>query len=81
MTFKQAIKEKEIVCKVWLMHNLPEMRDCRQLNYGYKFIDNKIICSEGDTDITNDVNEYDYWKLRHDYIINNLPVEIAQYFE
>ncbi len=50
----------ELAHKVWKIHNLPEMRDCRTLNYGYHITsDDRIICeADGDfVDITDEVLE------------------------
>ena len=61
ITEKEAYKMGKIYHKVWLIHNAPDMGDCRELNYYYEFKDGKIYCQ--DIDITDNVDEYDYGEL------------------
>ena len=44
--------------KVWWLHFCPDMGDCRDLNYGYYITpENRVICDEGNIDITDEVIE------------------------
>jgi len=67
LSYEDILNFPEIVQKVWLIHNLPEMQDCRDLNYFYIFKDNKIFCDGEDIDITEEVESYNYWELKYKY--------------
>lgn len=70
ITEDEAEDMGDIEHKVWLVHNKPEMGDCRSLDYGYYVNpEGRIICEAcGDFyDITEDVAEYfPEIKRRHD---------------
>ena len=59
LTFDRAVKKGGIWVDIWRTHNLPEMRDGRDLNYKYAVVNNRVICEAmGDYyDITNEVEE------------------------
>jgi hypothetical protein len=57
LTEDRATQRGDVWVKIWRVHNLPEMRDCRDLNYRYAIVGDKIICeATGDYyDITEDI--------------------------
>lgn len=75
LNYKEAQELPEPLFKTWLVHHSRTMRDCRDLNYGYCLVNDRIICSEGDTDITENINYYNIWELKHDYATPKLSVD------
>jgi len=57
LTQSRAEQKGNLWGDIWHTHNLPEMRDCRDLNYKYAVVNNRIICeATGDYyDITDEV--------------------------
>jgi len=55
ITKQKAIKMGDLAYKTWECHHLPEMYDCVRFNYGYHITNNRVICDEGNIDITEDV--------------------------
>jgi len=57
LTETQAEKMGDIWFSIWKSHNLPEMRDCRDLDYSYAVVNGRIICkATGDYyDVTEDI--------------------------
>jgi len=57
LTQSRAERKGDIWVSIWKSHNLPKMKDCRDLNYKYAVVDERIICKAcGDYyDITSEV--------------------------
>jgi hypothetical protein len=59
LTEDRATKKGDIWFRIWQMHNLPEMRDCRTLGYRYAVVGDRVICeATGDYyDVTGSILE------------------------
>jgi len=44
LTHDRAIRKGGIWVDIWHTHNLPKMRDCRDLNYKYAVVGERVIC-------------------------------------
>jgi len=55
----EARAKGDLAHRTWLVHHLPNMRDCRRFNYGYAVVNDRVICEAcGDFfDITDEVVE------------------------
>ena len=59
LTENRAGKKGDTWLQIWLTHNLPQMLDCRDLNYKYAVVNGRVICeATGDYyDVTEDILE------------------------
>ncbi len=57
ITEEQAKEKGHLAWLAWRTHHLPQMKDCRDLDYSYAIVDGRVICkAEGSYyDITDEV--------------------------
>jgi len=44
LTKSRAGEMGDIWFRIWHTHNLPQMRDCKELNYRYAVVGDRVIC-------------------------------------